>query len=110
MSGRSASYKDSLYRRLRDNAEAVHYLQAALEDSQGAFLVALKNVLEARNVAAIARASELDRVHIYRMLSDEGNPTLRSLEKLLRAVGMRLTVDLQTTTTGMGAEATAEQA
>jgi hypothetical protein len=47
MTGRSRSYKDGLHRRLKDNAEAMNYLRAALEDSQSAFLVALKNVLEA---------------------------------------------------------------
>lgn len=95
MSGRSRSYKDGLYRRLRDNAEAVNYLQAALEDSQSAFLVALRNVLEARNLAAIARESHLDRVHIYRMLSEGGNPTLNSLERLLHALGLKLAIDLE---------------
>jgi probable addiction module antidote protein len=95
MSGRSRSYKDGLYRRLKNNAEAVNYLQAALEDSQPAFLIALKNVLEARNVAAVARASELDRVHIYRMLSEGGNPTLTSLEKILHALGLRLEIGVE---------------
>jgi probable addiction module antidote protein len=95
MSGRSRSYKDGLYRRLKDNAEAVNYLQAALEDSQSAFLVALKNVLEARNVTAIARASDLDRVHIYRMLSEGGNPTLNSMDKILHALGLKLAIDVE---------------
>lgn len=96
MSGRSRSYKDGLYRRLKDNAEAVNYLRAALEDSQSAFLVALKNVLEARNIAALARASDLDRVHIYRMLSEGGNPTFNSLEKILHALGLKLAIELET--------------
>ena len=95
MSGRSRSYKDGLYRRLEDNVEAVSYLQAALEDSQAAFLVALKNVLDARNVAAVARASELDRANIYRMLSEDGNPTLGSLEKILKALGLRLAIRVE---------------
>jgi len=98
MSGKSKSYKDGLYRRLRDNAEAMNYLQAALEDSQPAFLVALKNVLDARKVAAVARASNVSREHIYQMLSDEGNPTLNSLQKILHALGLRLTI-------GMGSHA-----
>jgi probable addiction module antidote protein len=95
MSGQTRSYKDGLHRRLQDNNEALHYLQAALEDSRSAFLVALKNVLDARNVAEVARASKLNRVHIYRMLAGEGNPTVASLEKLLHALGLRLTVALQ---------------
>jgi probable addiction module antidote protein len=94
MSGRSRSYKEGLLRRLKDNTEAVNYLQAALEDSQSAFLVALKNVLDSRKVAAVARASKLNRVHIYQMLTEDGNPTLSSLEKILRAIGLRLEIGL----------------
>ncbi|HTV53884.1 MAG TPA: hypothetical protein VMI06_03125 [Terriglobia bacterium] len=94
MTARSRSYKEGLHRRLKDNAEAANYLQAALEDSQSAFLVALKNVLDSRKVAAVARASELNRVHIHQMLTSEGNPTLSSLEKILHAIGLRLEIGL----------------
>ena len=80
---------------MQDNTEALHYLQAALEDSRPAFLIALKIVLDARNVAEVARASKLNRVHIYRMLAGDGNPTVASLDKLLHALGLRLTVALQ---------------
>lgn len=92
MTGRSRSYKDGLLRRLKDNTEAANYLEAALEDSPSAFLVALKNVLDARTVAAVARASQLNREHIYQMLAEDGNPTLNSLEKLLRALGLQLSI------------------
>lgn len=94
MSGRSRSYKEGLLRRLKDNNEAVNYLRAALEDSQSAFLVALKNALDSRKVAAVARTSKLNRVHIYQMLTEDGNPTLSSLEKILRAIGLRLEIGL----------------
>jgi len=94
MTERSRSYKEGLLRRLKDNAEAANYLQAALEDSQSAFLVALKNVLDSRKVAAVARASKLNRVHIHQMLTSEGNPTLSSLEKILHAIGLRLEIGL----------------
>ena len=95
MSGRSRSYKDGLYRRLQDNAEAVLYIQAALEDSQESFLAALKNVLEARNLSEMARKCELDRANIYRMLGAQGNPTLASLDKILHSLGLRLAVALE---------------
>jgi probable addiction module antidote protein len=97
MTARSRSYRESLLRRLQDNAEAANYLQAALEDSQPAFLIALKNVLDSRKVATVARASKLNRVHIYQMLSEDGNPTLSSLGRLLRAVGLRLEIGLDRT-------------
>jgi probable addiction module antidote protein len=95
MTGRSVSYKGFLYQDLRDNAEAASYLQAALEDSQGAFLVALKNVLDARKVAVVARASKVRREQIYQMLTEGGNPTLNSLQKILHALGLRLSVELE---------------
>ena len=92
MSRRSRPYEEGLYKWLQDDKEAACYLEIALEDSQHAFRVALKNVLEARNLAEVARASKLDRANIYRMLSDTGNPTLKSLDKILGTLGMRLKV------------------
>jgi probable addiction module antidote protein len=92
MPARSRSYRESLLRRLKDNAEAANYLQAALEDSQSAFLVALKNVLDSRKVAVVARAGKLNREHIYQMLNEDGNPTLSSLGKILHALGLRLSI------------------
>jgi len=108
MSGRSVSYKEFLHQNLRDNAEVANYLQAALEDSQSAFLIALKNVLDARKVAAVARASKVSREHIYQMLAEGGNPTLNSLQKILHALGLRLSVEMESVppmlplTTGTG--------
>lgn len=95
MSGRSRSYKEGLLRRLKDNTEAANYLEAALEDSHAAFLVALKNVLDARKVAVVARESGVSREHIYQMLTKSGNPRLNSLEKILHALGLRLGIRLE---------------
>ena len=95
MTKRSVSYKEFLHRNLRNNAEAANYLQAALEDSQSAFLLALKNVLDARKVAVVARASKVSREHIYQMLAEGGNPTLNSLQRILHALGLRLSVEME---------------
>jgi probable addiction module antidote protein len=95
MRARSKSYRKSLLLRLRDNTEAANYLQVALEDSQSAFLVALKNVLDSRKVAVVARASKLNREHIYQMLNEDGNPTLNSLGKILQALGLRLSISVK---------------
>jgi probable addiction module antidote protein len=94
MTKRSKSYREELLASLKDNEEAVEYLQAALEDSHGAFLIALKNVLDARKLAAVARASNLSREHLYSMLTEDGNPTLNSLERILHALGLRLAIGL----------------
>jgi len=39
--------------------------------------------------------AQLNREHLYRMLSENGNPELRSLEALLDALGFRLSVELK---------------
>ncbi len=93
MPDKSRSYKVDFYKRLQDDEEALGYLQVALEDSRHAFLTALRNVVEARQFTTVARESELDRVNLYRMLSENGNPTLASLEKLLGALGFRLSIE-----------------
>jgi probable addiction module antidote protein len=70
---------------------------AALADpkDQAAGLVALRAVAEAHpgGIAAIARASGLNRESLYRALSPKGNPTLRTMRAVLSSVGMRLSVE-----------------
>ena len=92
MSRRSRPYEEGFYRRLQDDEYAALYLEVALEESQHAFRVALKNVLEARNIAEVARVSQLDRANIYRMVSETGNPTLKSLDKLFATLGLRIKI------------------
>ncbi len=71
-------------------------LQTALDEiyEEGgipAFLIALRQVIEARGgITEIAKKSGLARQHIYRALSENGNPTLTTLTAITRAAGIRL--------------------
>jgi putative addiction module killer protein/probable addiction module antidote protein len=78
--------------RLSDPDTAAAYLSvAAKDDDPAAFLQALRNVTEAMGgVARIAERTGLNRQQLYRTLSKEGNPELRSLTKILAASGVRL--------------------
>lgn len=95
--GKPRHYEDVLDEDLKDPAEAAGYLNACLEDGDPeVFLLALRDVARARGgVAKLAEATELNREHLYRMLSQNGNPELRSLEALLDALGFRLAVKLK---------------
>jgi probable addiction module antidote protein len=63
------------------------------EDDPELFLLALKNVAEAqRGVAQLAEKAKLNRESLYKVLSERGNPELRSLDALLHALGFRLAV------------------
>ena len=90
-------YEEVLDEDLQDPAEAVAYLNACLQDEDPeVFLLALRDVARARGgVAKLAETTDLNREHLYRMLSEKGNPELRSLEVLLDALGFRLAVTLK---------------
>lgn len=91
---KSKAYQPNLIESLRDPRESEEYLNAALEENDlELFLLALRNVAEAQGgVAQLAEKAKLNRESLYRMLSERGNPELRSLEALLHALGFRLAV------------------
>jgi probable addiction module antidote protein len=90
------SYRDSLLESLQDQAEAAAYLDASLEDEDSrVFFLALRDVAEARGISHVAAEADLNRESLYRMLSEEGNPRLSSLDALLRALGLRLAVEVR---------------
>jgi len=88
-------YETGLKAALSDPDEAAAYLNAALEENdQEVFLLALRDIAEARGFAQIAQNAVLNRENLYRMLSASGNPQLSSLNALLRSVGLRLAVEV----------------
>lgn len=99
MAKRSKSYQAALLESLQDPEEAAAYLNAALEDdsedAEELFLLALRNVAEARGVAKVAAAAALNRESLYRALSAKGNPRLSTFGALLDALGLRLAVEVK---------------
>jgi probable addiction module antidote protein len=77
-----------------DPAFAAQYLNQILEEGgQGDLLVALRQMAGAfGGVKSIAEKSHLNINHLYRTLSADGNPELRSVTAILKAFGMRLAV------------------
>ena len=85
-------YDEYLREELRDSELAAEYLTAAaLSGSQDELMIALRNVVEAHGgVGVLADITDLNRQSMYKMLSEEGNPTLASLMAVLGALGMSL--------------------
>ena len=79
-----------------DPAFAAEYLNQLLQDGEPAdLLVALRQMAQARGgVRAIAKETELNANQLYRTLSPQGNPELRSLSAVLKALGLRLAVQV----------------
>ena len=91
----SVSHDESLVRGLRDDPELVkEYLHAAMADEEepAVLLLALRHVAEAYGMPRVAELAGIQRESLYRALSPKGNPTLRTLTAVLKAVGLRLTV------------------
>ncbi|WP_446009446.1 addiction module antidote protein [Candidatus Electrothrix sp.] len=96
MKKNTASYKQGLHEDLADPVEAAEYLNAALEDgSQEMFLMALKDIADAKGISEIARSANLNRENLYKNFSTKGNPNLKSLTSILHSIGLRLTVDVE---------------
>lgn len=78
----------------KDPAFAAEYLNAVLEDGdQEELMLALRRMSKAfGGVPKLAEQAELNVNTLYRTFSSKGNPELKSLRALLRAMGMQLTV------------------
>jgi probable addiction module antidote protein len=78
-----------------DPAYALELLNSILEDGeQGELLIALRQMTKAfGGVHDVAEKANLNPTQLYRTLSAEGNPELRSLSAILKAMGLRLAVE-----------------
>ena len=91
---KSKSYQDYLIDSLKDPKEAAGYLSAALEGGDiKVFLVALHNVVEAQGgIAQLAEKTHRSRTSLYKALSENGNPYLKSTNNILTSMGLHLTI------------------
>ena len=78
---------------------AVEYFKAAMAslddpEDRAAGLLALRTVAEAYGgLGAVAAEAGISREALYRAHSAKGNPTLKTILAVLKAVGMRLSVE-----------------
>jgi probable addiction module antidote protein len=91
---RLRDYREDLMERLKNPDYAAEYLaQILAEKDKAAFLVALKDVVEATGgMSLMAKRVGLKRPSLYKVFSKGGNPTLETLQAILGALGLRVTV------------------
>ena len=89
----SVSYEEMLLEDLKNPTEAAACLDVALEDADpSVFLLALRQVAQAQGMANVARKAHVGRENLCKTLSENGNPELRTINRLLHAMGLRLSV------------------
>jgi len=87
-------YKKDLLNDLKNRpGYAAKYLTAAAADSTEALLVALRDVGNARKgMTRLAEAAEINRVNLYQMLSEKGNPGIRNIRAILDALQLEIRI------------------
>ena len=87
------SFDVTLLKELKDPEFATAFLQEALDESLEEFLISLRKVVQANGgMKVCAEKTQLSREAIYRMLSETGNPELRSVQSILNAYDLRLSI------------------
>jgi probable addiction module antidote protein len=77
-----------------DSEEATAaYLDAVFEDGDPKLIAAaIGDVARARGMTEIAEKTGLSRESLYRALSRDGNPEMATVLRVMRALGMRVSV------------------
>lgn len=97
---RYRTYRSALIQELKDNPEEMEaYLQAAIkafdqDQDTSALLLALRTVAEARGgIPELARRIGMEKMTLYKALSEEGNPRLSTTLQILHGLGYRLALE-----------------
>jgi probable addiction module antidote protein len=91
---RLIDYREGLLKRLADPELAAEYLAQTLADGDhAAFLIALKDVVDAGGgIGSRTERAPITRPSLYKILSKKGNPTLETLQQILKPLGLRMSV------------------
>jgi len=82
---------------LRTPEDMAAYLEASLEDARGdaAFIAkALGDIARAKGMSKVARDAGLSRESLYKALSGERSPGFDTILKVMKALGLRLTAEI----------------
>jgi len=76
---------------LNSPADIAAYLDSYLEEgSPEELLQALNTIARSHGLSALARETGISREALYRAFSDKENPTLETLLRVMKALGLRL--------------------
>ncbi len=80
---------------LQSDEDIKLYLEACFEEANDdpAFIVhALGVIARAKNMSQLSRDTGITREGLYKALSDDGNPTFATVTKVVKALGLQITV------------------
>lgn len=83
---------------LQSDEDCAAYLQACLEqapDDAAVFARALGDIARARGMMQLAKDTGLTREGLYKALGEQGNPSFSTVMKVMRALGLQISVNPQ---------------
>jgi probable addiction module antidote protein len=90
---RLKEFSENFEDELKEPGFAAAYLQYALDDGTETFLIALREVAQANGgMSRLAEATALGRESMYKALSQDGNPKIKTVQSVLKALGLRLVI------------------
>ena len=79
---------------IENEEDAIAYLNAAAETGDPALLQAvIGDIAKARGMGQIAKEAGVGRESLYKSLNKEGNPSFRTIVKVVDALGGRLVIE-----------------
>lgn len=79
---------------LKSEEDMAGYLEACMEeagDDAAYIAAALGDIARARGMAQLAKDTGISREGLYKALSADGNPSLATILKVVKALGLKLT-------------------
>jgi probable addiction module antidote protein len=79
---------------LKTEEDMAAYLEACMEeagDDAAYIAAALGDIARARGMAQLAKDTGISREGLYKALSPDGNPSLATVLKVVKALGLKLT-------------------
>lgn len=88
-----SSFQLHLQNELKDPKFASRYITEALLENDADFLkIALGDVVKAYGFSKISQETGISRQSLYKMFSENGNPTHKSLVAILNVLGLEIVV------------------
>lgn len=88
---------------LNDDETIIGYLNAILEENDtGLLLSALGDIAKAKGMTQIAYDSGLSRESLYKALNENAKPRFETIQKVLSALGVKLSVSSASLATAEG--------
>jgi len=77
--------------------DVVAFLEVAIEENDPDFLLrTIGHIARSKGMTQIAKELGVDRVGLYKSLAPNGNPSFKTVFKLLDLLGLRLKMELKT--------------